>query len=49
MDNIIVALEITGMGMLGIFTAMIIIMLMTFILGKVDASFAKKSEEKTSQ
>ena len=33
MNHIIVGLEMMGMGMLGIFTAMIIIMIMTFILG----------------
>lgn len=49
MNNIIVALEMMGMGMLGIFTAMIIIMIMTFILAKADASSAKKSTDKASK
>lgn len=31
-----VALEIMGMGMLGIFTAMVVIMLVTTILKKID-------------
>lgn len=30
------ALEIMGMGMLGIFTAMVVIMLVTTILKKID-------------
>ena len=49
MNNIIVALEMMGMGMLGIFTAMIIIMIMTFILAKAHASSAKKSTDKASK
>ena len=31
-----IALEIMGMGMLGIFTAMIVIMLVTTVLKKID-------------
>ena len=31
-----IALEIMGMGMLGIFTAMVVIMLVTTILKKID-------------
>lgn len=31
-----IGLEIMGMGMLGIFTAMIVIMLVTTILNKID-------------
>jgi len=38
-----IALEIMGMGMLGIFTAMIVIMLVTTILKKIDN---KKPEAK---
>lgn len=49
MNHIIVALEMMGMGMLGIFTAMIIIMIMTFILAKLDSSSAKKAADKASQ
>nr|WP_318686168.1 hypothetical protein [uncultured Acetatifactor sp.] len=50
MNHIIVGLEMMGMGMLGIFTAMSIIMIMTFILGKIDSSSAsKKSADKASE
>ena len=38
-----IALEIMGMGMLGIFTAMVVIMLVTTILKKIDN---KKPEAK---
>ncbi|MBO5336867.1 MAG: OadG family protein [Lachnospiraceae bacterium] len=38
-----IALEIMGMGMLGIFTAMIVIMLVTTVLKKIDN---KKPEAK---
>lgn len=31
-----IGLEIMGMGMLGIFTAMVVIMLVTTILNKID-------------
>lgn len=31
-----IALEIMGMGMLGIFTAMVVIMLVTTVLKKID-------------
>lgn len=38
-----IALEIMGLGMLGIFTAMLVIMAVTMLLGKLDAaSFPKK-------
>lgn len=36
MDNISIALEIMGMGMLGIFTAMVVIMGVTYILNFLD-------------
>lgn len=36
MNNITIGLEIMGMGMLGIFTAMIIIMIVTGVLKKFD-------------
>lgn len=36
MDNISTALEIMGMGMLGIFTAMVVIMGITYVLNIVD-------------
>lgn len=36
-----VALEIMGMGMLGLFTAMIVIMLVTTILKKLDNNKSK--------
>lgn len=36
MDNISIALEIMGMGMLGIFTAMVVIMGVTYVLNVVD-------------
>lgn len=38
----ITALKIMGMGMLGIFTAMILIMLVTAILKKIDNTASKK-------
>ena len=38
-----IALEIMGMGMLGIFTAMVVIMLVTTVLKKIDN---KKPEAK---
>lgn len=36
MNNITAALEIMGMGMLGIFTAMVVIMGVTCVLNAVD-------------
>lgn len=40
-----VALEIMGMGMAGIFTAMIVIMLMTYLLKAFDKLFPEKKDE----
>lgn len=36
-----IGLEIMGMGMLGIFTAMVVIMLVTTILNKIDNKKSK--------
>ena len=36
MNSILVALEIMGLGMLGIFTAMVVIMAVTGLLKKLD-------------
>lgn len=36
MNVILIAAEIVGLGMLGIFTAMIIIMVLTICLNKID-------------
>lgn len=49
MNNIGVALEIMGMGMLGIFTVMLIIMIVTFVLGKIDSSAASKKAAESKQ
>lgn len=40
-----VALEIMGMGMAGIFSAMIVIMLMTYVLKAFDKKPGKKDEQ----
>lgn len=37
MHQITIALEIMGLGMTGIFTAMLVIMVVTMILRKLDA------------
>ena len=36
MKNLVIALEIMGMGMLGIFTAMVVILLLTGLLKRFD-------------
>lgn len=42
MDNIAIALEIMGMGMLGLFTAMVVIMAVTSVLKRMDNSKKQK-------
>lgn len=37
MNQLAIALEIMGLGMAGIFTAMLVIMAVTMLLGKLDA------------
>ena len=44
LDNVIIALEIMGKGMAGIFVAILVIMLAVQILAKVT-SIPKKEEE----
>lgn len=44
MENFLIALQIMGKGMLGIFTAIIIIMIAVMIMSKM-ASKPKKGEE----
>ena len=46
MNDFIITLEIMGKGMAGIFTAIILIMLIVWALGKFSASSAKKKENK---
>ncbi len=46
MSQIGVALEIMGLGMLGIFAALLIIMAVTMLLNKADKAAAKKEKEK---
>lgn len=48
MTNLMHALEIMGKGMLGIFTAIIIIMVAVMIMGKI-ASKPKKDENEEKQ
>ena len=43
-DNFIISLKMMGQGMFGIFTAILLIMLVIFILGKLDKTEQKKSE-----
>ena len=42
MSTVAIALEIMGMGMLGIFTAMLVIMLVTTLLKKADKIMPEK-------
>lgn len=44
MDNFMIALQIMGKGMLGIFTAIVIIMIAVMIMGKM-ANKPKKDED----
>lgn len=47
--NLTIALSIMGMGMAGIFTAMLIIMAVTLILGRKDTAAIKKETKKEPQ
>lgn len=44
-ENVIKALEIMGYGMVGIFTAIIVIMLCVWLLQKMDSVGKKKEKE----
>ena len=46
MDNLMIALQIMGKGMLGIFTAIIIIMIAVMIMSKMASKPKKDDEEK---
>ncbi|WP_342756992.1 hypothetical protein [Kineothrix sedimenti] len=46
MDNVIIALEIMGKGMGGIFIATLLIIGIAMLLSKLTAGTGKKSEEK---
>jgi len=46
MDNLMIALQIMGKGMLGIFTAIIIIMVAVMIMSKMASKPKKDEEEK---
>ncbi len=46
METFFATLKIMGQGMAGIFTAIILIMIVVFIMGKIASSSSKKSEEK---
>ena len=48
MQEIIIALKIMGMGMLGIFIAMTLILTMTWLLKKYDA-YSQKRQSKIKQ
>ncbi len=43
-ENMIAALKIMGQGMLGIFAAIVVIMLVMMIIQKVSRSFGKKDQ-----
>ncbi len=44
-ENVMKALEIMGMGMAGIFTAIVVIVVFVWILQKMDSIGSKKSNE----
>ena len=46
MDNLMIALQIMGKGMLGIFTAIVIIMVAVMIMSKMASKPKKDEEEK---
>ncbi len=46
MDNLMIALQIMGKGMLGIFTTIIIIMIAVMIMSKMASKPKKDEEEK---
>ena len=46
MDNLMIALQIMGKGMLGIFTAIVIIMLAVMVMSKMASKPKKDDEEK---
>ena len=45
-ENIIIALKIMGQGMLGIFTAIIIIMVVMMLIQKISSMMKKDSAQK---
>ena len=45
MNDFIITLEIMGKGMAGIFTAIILIMIIVWALGKFSAASAKKKDD----
>ena len=48
METFFATLKIMGQGMAGIFTAIILIMIVVFIMGKIAASSSKKKTEEES-